>query len=501
MTKKKILKNNKGITLVALVVTIVILLILAGITINLTLGNNGIIKKAKYGKLAMEIEKEKEIIELTKASKVVDYELEKEVTVLNFEEELKINSDQRDVVAIGNIDSIIVNFRDTNRYYEIDKYGNIQGPIELGKDEHAGDITKGGSLDGTEEKPYEIDCIEDLVAFSKNVNEGKNNYKNKYIILKRTLDFNSIFSYNNYKTVEYDLYLGGDGKTELKTQLSNKGKGFVPIGKGNYSFAGIFDGKNNEIQNIYINSNFNSALFGQAWEIIIKNIGITVEIINEKDNVFAAGILARGEKNHIINCCNKANVSVSGINNSIGGITGGLGGNIIENCYNYGTIIGTYYTGGITSGHGNNTTIVRNCINFGCITSKRGTTGGIIGTNAELVENCINLGELDSEQYVSGICGNRANQIKNCANLGKIKRKTTYCNSICYNAKNPFDRCYYNSELLPEGISIESELVDVKGKDMEEIINLMNSYTDETGSYPAGWRKWKVGKNGLPELE
>ena len=41
------LKNIKGITLVALVVTIVVLLILAGVSINLVLGNNGIIAKAK----------------------------------------------------------------------------------------------------------------------------------------------------------------------------------------------------------------------------------------------------------------------------------------------------------------------------------------------------------------------------------------------------------------------------------------------------------------------
>ena len=41
------MKNNKGITLVALVVTIVVLLILAGVSINLVLGDNGIIAKAK----------------------------------------------------------------------------------------------------------------------------------------------------------------------------------------------------------------------------------------------------------------------------------------------------------------------------------------------------------------------------------------------------------------------------------------------------------------------
>ena len=44
------LKNKKGITLVALVVTIVVLLILAGVSINLVLGNNGIIAKAKEAK-------------------------------------------------------------------------------------------------------------------------------------------------------------------------------------------------------------------------------------------------------------------------------------------------------------------------------------------------------------------------------------------------------------------------------------------------------------------
>ena len=41
------MKNNNGITIVALVVTIVVLLILAGVSINLVLGNNGIIAKAK----------------------------------------------------------------------------------------------------------------------------------------------------------------------------------------------------------------------------------------------------------------------------------------------------------------------------------------------------------------------------------------------------------------------------------------------------------------------
>lgn len=43
-------RGQKGITLVALVVTIIILIILAGISINLVLGDNGIITKTKQGK-------------------------------------------------------------------------------------------------------------------------------------------------------------------------------------------------------------------------------------------------------------------------------------------------------------------------------------------------------------------------------------------------------------------------------------------------------------------
>lgn len=43
------MKENKGITLVALVITIIILIILAGITISMVLGEDGLIGKAKKG--------------------------------------------------------------------------------------------------------------------------------------------------------------------------------------------------------------------------------------------------------------------------------------------------------------------------------------------------------------------------------------------------------------------------------------------------------------------
>ncbi|MCI8482205.1 MAG: NRT1/PTR family MFS transporter [Clostridia bacterium] len=44
---RKIVKNERGITLIALVITIIVLLILAGITLNLVLGERGIFKMAQ----------------------------------------------------------------------------------------------------------------------------------------------------------------------------------------------------------------------------------------------------------------------------------------------------------------------------------------------------------------------------------------------------------------------------------------------------------------------
>lgn len=44
------MKNNKGITLIALVVTIIVLLILAGVSIAMLTGENGILNRAKEAK-------------------------------------------------------------------------------------------------------------------------------------------------------------------------------------------------------------------------------------------------------------------------------------------------------------------------------------------------------------------------------------------------------------------------------------------------------------------
>ena len=61
---KEKLKNRKGITLIALVITIIILIIIAGVVINISLGNNGIFIKTKEAQELYNEAKAKEEYEL-----------------------------------------------------------------------------------------------------------------------------------------------------------------------------------------------------------------------------------------------------------------------------------------------------------------------------------------------------------------------------------------------------------------------------------------------------
>ena len=66
---KKTLRKEKGITLIALVVTVIVLIILAGVSINLVLGENGIVtiaKRAKENTELAKVEEETRLNELVK---------------------------------------------------------------------------------------------------------------------------------------------------------------------------------------------------------------------------------------------------------------------------------------------------------------------------------------------------------------------------------------------------------------------------------------------------
>ena len=67
------MKNNKGITLIALVVTIIVLLILAGVSIAMLTGQNGILNRASESSVTNAIGEAKDQVALTVSEAVADY--------------------------------------------------------------------------------------------------------------------------------------------------------------------------------------------------------------------------------------------------------------------------------------------------------------------------------------------------------------------------------------------------------------------------------------------
>lgn len=119
-------KTNKGITLIALVITIIILLILSGLTIAMLTGENGILRnaeKAREETIKSQVEEEIKII-------FNEWLFEKVTGDKTLEDFLK------DKVSKGELDKVTIN-EDGTLYVEkddyvilIDKDGNIIGKLE-----------------------------------------------------------------------------------------------------------------------------------------------------------------------------------------------------------------------------------------------------------------------------------------------------------------------------------------------------------------------------------
>ena len=91
MYKSKISNfNNKGITLISLVITIIVLIILATISIGTLGGENGLIKKSKYAKEQTEISQEIDILRVCIALAMGE-DLQGNVTEENLRNELDKN--------------------------------------------------------------------------------------------------------------------------------------------------------------------------------------------------------------------------------------------------------------------------------------------------------------------------------------------------------------------------------------------------------------------------
>ena len=364
--------QERGITLIALITTIIVLLILAGITIGAITGSNGIIGQAQSAKEETEISQEKEIIDISTIEAMGKNNrgnLEEE----EFQSAIdKHTNEKADVTDIG--EEFEVFFEETNRYYTVDKNGNILDYAEVVIDNSPGDITKdenGKELAGTVDEPYEIWCIEDLCDFSNRIN---NNKAIPYVILMQTLDFNSNRSYVNGKISTEGLISSCNSVEELKNNLTT-GEGFIPIGisASTGRFRGTFEGNNKEIRNLYINREGIVGLFGTTWQTTINNLGVTG--------------------------------SITSTNNIAGGIVGSSGQSYYNNCYNKAIITAKSYAGGIVGDGGQQARELNNCYNIGDVTTN-GIAGGIAGNASGEVNGCYNLGNIKSTgNYAGGLIG------------------------------------------------------------------------------------------------
>ena len=118
--------TQKGITLVALVVTIIVLLILAAVSIATLTGENGILTRAQDAKTNNEIAEEKEAIGLAYNGVMAD-SLGTGVEAEKLQNELGSNG-YTNATAVDNGDGTITVTFDSGRAYTVDSNGNISDP-------------------------------------------------------------------------------------------------------------------------------------------------------------------------------------------------------------------------------------------------------------------------------------------------------------------------------------------------------------------------------------
>ena len=115
--------RNKGITLIALVITIIVLLILAAVSIATLTGENGILTRANESKTETEIGEEEEAIRLAYNGVMAD-NLGDGVTAKQLQDELQGNG-YNNATATGENPIVVTFGAPSNRVYEIDASGNI----------------------------------------------------------------------------------------------------------------------------------------------------------------------------------------------------------------------------------------------------------------------------------------------------------------------------------------------------------------------------------------
>ena len=131
MKTKELKLKNKGITLIALVVTVVVTIIIAMISIAALTGDSSIIENAGKAKEDTEIAEEKEIL-TTSAVQAAGKDTLGNVTEDKLEEELTNNIGERDVAyKLTGTGPFVVTYLDSERSYLVDENGKVSEYEEI----------------------------------------------------------------------------------------------------------------------------------------------------------------------------------------------------------------------------------------------------------------------------------------------------------------------------------------------------------------------------------
>lgn len=306
-----------------------------------------------------------------------------------------------------------------------DYINNTTGDVPQVDDSNPGTLE--GS--GTEQDPYTINSIEDLVSFADSVTNG-NTYEGEYVKLNQSLDFKSDKSYVDPNRENYYGYTG-----KLKEALTT-GEGFKPIGtylntntsitdETNIPFMGIFDGNGYKIDGMRIVSEEKGkGLFGFIKNATIQNLGIEKNCIINVGNSYGS-IAGYALESRIENCYNKAKINANNISMNVAGIVGTIVTNCsVINCYNNGEVAGGSNIGGI-AGNSMGGSMISSCYNSGSINANTTNCGGILGYNQNgIVNDCYNIATVTgSGTNIAGIVGNMTGndaKISNSYNVGII---------------------------------------------------------------------------------
>lgn len=157
----KQIREKRGITLISLVITIIVLLILAGVSIAMLTSDNGIITNAKKSKISTTFSTYKEEVELYKNNKIAENTNFLENTLEASKISLSYNTKKED--EKGNIKSIITTINDK----DLEKFEIIKGKLLINTKD-INEIKVAQSL-GIQVNPYDITEEGELLSSDGNL--------------------------------------------------------------------------------------------------------------------------------------------------------------------------------------------------------------------------------------------------------------------------------------------------------------------------------------------